>query len=370
VRTLVEQFAALPDPRVDRTKRHQLIDIVVIAVCAVICGAEGWEDIEMFGEVHQAWFETFLALPHGIPSHDTFRRVFARLEPEEFSGRFLAWVQEVAAMTRGEVIAIDGKTLRRSHDRAMGKAPIHMVSAWASANRMVLGQVKTDDKSNEITAIPELLRVLDLTGCIVTIDAMGCQREIATTILDQGADYVLALKGNQGTLHADVQLFFETAQATGFKAVPHTFAQTIDGDHGRIETRRCWATSDIGWLDPEGRWPGLTSIVLLEATREIGEHTTTDVRFFITTLPADAPTLLHAVRSHWTIENSLHWVLDIAFREDESRIRKGHAPQNFAVLRHIALNLLKQDTTLKRGLKSKRLKAGWDHDYLLHILRG
>jgi predicted transposase YbfD/YdcC len=260
--------------------------------------------------------------------------------------------------------------LRRSHDRAGGKAAIHMVSAWASANRMVLGQVKTDDKSNEITAIPELLRVLDLTGCIVTIDALGCQRDIATTIVDQGADYVLALKGNQGTLHADVQLFFETAQATGFKAVPHTFHQTVDGDHGRIETRRCWATSDIAWLDPEGRWPGLTSIAMLEATRAIEAHTTSDVRFFITTFPAEAHTILHAVRAHWTIENSLHWVLDIAFREDDSRIRKGHAPQNFAVLRHIALNLLKQDTTLKRGLKSKRLKAGWDHDYLLHILGG
>jgi predicted transposase YbfD/YdcC len=370
VRTLVEQFAALPDPRVERTKRHQLIDIVVMAICAVICGAEGWEDIEMFAEVHQVWFETFLELPNGIPSHDTFRRVFARLEPEEFGGRFLAWVQEVAGVPQGQVVAIDGKTLRRSHDRAGGKAAIHMVSAWASANRLVLGQVKTDDKSNEITAIPELLRVLDLTGCIVTIDAMGCQRDMATTIVDHGAEYVLALKGNQGTLHADVQLFFETAQATGFKAVPHTFHQTVDGDHGRIETRRCWATSDIAWLDPKGRWSGLTSIAMLEAIRDIEEHTTTEVRFFITTLPAEAQTILHAVRSHWTIENSLHWVLDIAFREDDSRIRKGHAPQNFAVLRHIALNLLQQDTTLKRGLKSQRLKAGWDHDYLLHILRG
>jgi len=370
VRTLVEQFADLPDPRVDRTQRHQLIDIVVMAICAVICGAEGWEDLEMFAEVHQTWFETFLELPQGMPSHDPFRRVFARLAPEEFGGRCLTWVQEVAEVTRGEVVAIDGKTLRRSHDRAVGKAAIHMVSAWASENGLVLGQVKTDDTSNEITAIPELLRVLELTGCIVTIEAMGCQRDIAATIVDQGADYVLALKGNQGTLHADVQLFFGTAQATGFKEVPHTFHHTIDGDHGRIETRRCWATSDIAWLDPEGRWPKLTSIAMLEATRDIGEHTTTDVRFFITTRPADAPTILHAVRAHWGIENSLPWGLDIAFREDDSRIRTGHAPQTFAVLRHIALNLLKQDTTLKRGLKSKRLKAGWDHDYLLHILRG
>jgi predicted transposase YbfD/YdcC len=252
VHTFVEQFAALPEPRVDRTKRHQRIDMVVMALCAVICGAEGGEDMEMVAAVHQRWCETFLEWPHGSPSHATFRRVFARLAPEECGGRLLAWVQEVASVTPGEGIAMDGNTLRRSHDRAAGKAPMHMVSAWASAPRMVWGQGKTDDKSHAITAMPEWLRVLELPGCIVTIDALGCQRAMAATLGAQGAADVLARTGHQGTWHADVQVCFDTAPTTGCKAVPHPFAPTIAGDHGRSETRRGWATRDMAWLDEPG----------------------------------------------------------------------------------------------------------------------
>ena len=369
--TIQDHFSGLTDPRVERTKHHPLINIVTIAICAVICGAETWVDIEMYGKSKQDWLAGFLDLAKGIPSHDTFGRVFARIDPEEFQSHFLSWIRAVFEVSNGQVIAFDGKQLRRSHDHANGKDAIYMVSAWAVANGLVLGQVKVDDKSNEITAIPELLSFLELAGCIVTIDAIGTQVAIAAQIIDQQADYVLALKGNQGVIHEAVVVLFDDALSNNFSRLKHDFIQTVDGNHGRLEIRRHWITSDIGWLPQvtgKPLWPGLRSIGMVRVQRRIGEQTTESTRYYLSSLEANAATFADAVRSHWRIENSLHWVLDIAFREDECRIRKDHAPQNFAVLRHIALNLLRQEKTAKVGVKAKRLKAAWNNDYLLKVL--
>jgi predicted transposase YbfD/YdcC len=372
-----DHFAALTDPRCDRAKQHQLLDIVTIALCAVICGAEGWTDVEAFGQAKRPWLRTFLALPNGIPSHDTFGRVFAALDPEQFQRCFLGWVQAVVArshgqLTPGQVVALDGKTLRRSHDRANGKAAIHLVSAWASENRLVLGQLKVADKSNEIAAIPALLEMLALQGCIVTIDAMGCQTAIAQAVIDRGADYVLALKGNQPALEQAVRAMFGEAQATGFRGLAHDRHETVEKGHGRIETRRCWTIREpehIAYLDEPGRWPGLRSIGMVEAERTIGAATSHETRYYIGSLAGDARQFGRAVRAHWGIENGLHWVLDIAFREDDCRVRQGEAAQNFAILRQVALNLLREERTAKIGVKAKRLKAGWDERYLLRVLQ-
>jgi predicted transposase YbfD/YdcC len=367
---LMDHFAEVEDPRIERQKRHQLIDIMVIAICAVLCGANDWVAVETFGKAKQAWFGRFLELPHGIASHDTFGRVFALLAPEQLQACFLSWIQAVAEVTAGQVVAIDGKTLRRSYDRRSAKAAIHMVSAWATQNRLVLGQLKTEEKSNEITAIPELLNVLDVQGCIVTIDAMGCQKAIAQQIVDQGADYVLALKENQGTLYADVTRLFQTADHTPSDGPSLSYYETHDEQHGRVEIRRHWTTDTLEGLTTADAWAQLSCVGRVEAERHVDGEVTIEQRYYIASFASDAQQLAHAVRAHWGIEHGVHWVLDLAFREDESRVRTGHAPENLAVLRHIALNLLRRDTTTKLGIHNKRLKAGWDETYLAKVVFG
>jgi len=369
-------FADLPDPRVERTKRHALLDIVTIALCAVICGADSWVEIAQFGQTKEAWLRTFLALPGGIPCHDTFGRVFAKLDPEAFARCFLAWIQAVVGAPGAQVVAVDGKTLRRSHDRGKGKAALHLVSAWATTNHLVLGQVATEAKSNEITAIPLLLGALDLRGTTVTIDAMGCQTAIAKQIIDQGGDYVLALKDNQATLAAAVTDSFALARQTAFADLAATdFAawRTVDKDHGRLELRQYWTISDpaiLAYVNPTGAWAGLRSIGMVETERRVGEEVSVEARYYLSSHrgAATAAGFAGAVRGHWGIENQLHWVLDIAFREDESRARVGHSAHNLAVLRHIALNLLRQEHTARCGVKAKRLLAGWDENYLRKVL--
>lgn len=359
--SIKEHFESLQDPRVERTKYHQLLDILILAVCGVICGADSWVDVEEFGKAKLSWFESFLELPYGIPSHDTFGRLFARLDPEQFERCFLAWMQGVQEATQGQLVALDGKTLRRSHDWAKGKTAVHLVSAWAEENRLVLGQRKVDSHSNEITALPALLDLLQLKGCIVTIDAMGTQKELAQKIIDQGADYVLALKENQGTLYEEVQDSFAQAKAVAFAGVAHDTHQTLNGGHGRIEQRQYWTISDpeyLAYLNPQGQWAGLGSIGLVEAERTIGEETTQETRYYLCSLSGSAKEFGRAVRGHWEIENCVHWVLDIAFREDESRVRSGHAPENLAVLRRLALNLLRREHTTKSGHQSQAAQ-GW-----------
>ena len=393
--TIHAHFAAVPDPRVARTRRHDLLDILTIALCAILCGADTWVDVERFGHAKEAWLRRVLPLPGGIPSHDTFGRVFAALDPVAFEAAFQGWVQTLLpvpdpgagtaagagtachspAAAATDVIAIDGKTLRRSHDRAHGQRPLHLVSAWASAHRLVLGQVAAADHSNEITAIPVLLELLGLDGSIVTIDAMGCQTAIAGQIQTRGADYVLAVKENQGTLHEQLSDHFALVRTDPHGApsladrTPHY--QTVDQGHGRKEVRDCWVTDDpavVTWVDPTRRWPGLRSVALVLDERRVGIKVTREPRYFISSLPADPVRLAALVRGHWGIENQCHWILDVAFREDESRVRIGYAAQNLALLRHLALNLLRRETSVRVGVKAKRLMAGWDEQYLLKLL--
>ena len=372
VTSIAKHFEGLQDPRTGNAKQHIFLDILIIAICAVICGADGWSDVELFGKNKKEWLKTFLELPKGIPSHDTFGRVFAQIKPDEFQKRFMEWVQAIETLTTGQVIAIDGKQLRCSHDQDAGKAAIYMVSAWATDNQLVLGQTKVADKSNEITAISELLHLLEMTGCIVTIDAIGTQTEIAETIVDGGGDYLLSVKENQGHLFEDIQYLFEVDVAQGFKYAEYSYAKTVNKGHGRIETRECWATDKEEYLTlvrKRQQWKGLKSIIRIVSQRQIGEKVEVQTRYFISSLPADAKTILKTKRSHWKIENQVHWVLDIAFREDECRVRKDHAAENLAVLRHMALNLLKKEKTAKGGIPAKRLQAGWNNDYLLAILK-
>jgi len=366
-KNILELYDDLPDPREDN-RRHLLIDIITIVICASICGAEKWEDITAFGQAKENWFRKYLELPHGIPSKDTYRRVFALLNPEEFNKRFFEWVVLINPKLRQEIINIDGKTLRRSGDSVSGKSAIHMVSAWANKAGLTLGQVKTDEKSNEITAIPELLDMLEIKGCIVTIDAMGTQKVIAQKIIEKEADYVLALKGNQGTLNEDIRFYFEKTSTEELSKQPFDYHSTYEKDHGRIEKREYWSTDDIAWLSMKSDWKNIQSVCMVKTERTINYKTSKETLYFISSLPSNAKTIGEAIRSHWGIENSLHWVLDMAFREDECRKRVNNSAENFAVLRHITLNLLKQEKTCKRSIAGKRLLAGWDVSYMEKVL--
>ena len=368
---LKERFSALEDPRTGRAKRHNLIDVVVIAICAVICGADSWVDVEMFGKSKKDWLSRLLDLPNGIPSHDTFGRVFARLDSAQFERCFKEWVDTVNEVMEGQVVAIDGKTVRGSRDGTAGKSAIHLVSAWASANQLILGQVKVVDHSNEITAIPELLNALDVSGCTVTIDAMGCQKEIAKAITEKGADYILALKQNQRQFYDDSTDTFDQLRRSEFSEIDYGFCETLEKGHGRIEKRRRWAVSDpahISYVNEMGEWTKLRSLAMVESERTENGETATQTRYNVSSLPSDARRLLSGVRTHWGIENSVHWVLDVAFSEDDSRVRTGNSAENFSILRRMALNMLKGETTSKGGVAARRKRAGWDENYLLRVL--
>ena len=366
--SLIQHFSVIVDPRIERGKEHRLIDVILISLCAMLCSAETFVDFEEFGKAKKDWLETFLALPNGIPSHDTFGRVFAMIDPSQFCECFRNWTQSLRTALNGEIVSIDGKTLRRSHDRTNGRKAIHMVSAWARENGLVLGQVKVDEKSNEITAIPELLRTLELAGCIVTIDAMGCQKKIATEICNADADYVLALKGNHETIHEEVKTYLEDAQTNGFAKVPFTYFETVEKEHGRIDTRRYWITGEINWMADLQKWEGLKSLGMVESIRDIEGKITTERRFFLCSIPPVAVTFARAARGHWAIENTLHWSLDVSFNEDQCRVRAGYAAQNVALLRHMSINILKADPK-KRGIKGKQKSAGWDLSYLISLLK-
>lgn len=373
VATIETHFGGIEDPRMVRKTDHPLLNILVITICGTLCGANDWVAIETFGNAQYEWLSQFLDLAKGIPSHDTLGRVFALLDPEQFCQAFLSWMQAVAKVTEGELVALDGKQLRGSHDGALGKEAIWMVSAWAESNGLVLGQRKVDEKSNEITAIPRLLEMLALRGCIVTIDAMGCQTNIAEQIVAQEADYVLSLKGNQGQLHEDVRQMFAYFEKIAFADIAHDYHRTVNKGHGRLEIRECWSFDPHQWADyfrTLSKWQGLQSVAMVRARRQIGEKVEEEVRFFISSLAADARQLLWAVRRHWGIENELHWLLDVAFGEDHSRVRQGFASENLAVIRHLVLNLLKQEKTAKCGIENKRLRCGWDPDYRQQVLQG
>jgi predicted transposase YbfD/YdcC len=366
---VLRSFAALPDPRLKRTRKHELLDLITIAICGVICGADGWTQIAQFGRAKRKWFKTFLDLPNGIPSHDTFGRVFARLDPLAFERCFLDWMAGLAKKTFGRLVAIDGKTLRGSFDAAAERSPLHLVSAWCEQNQTVLGQWATAAKSNEITAIPALLELLDLEGAVVTTDAMGCQTAIAAKIVAGNADYILQVKGNQPKLEAELEALFDEC----IRGDPHAAAgqmfEDLDKGHGRVETRRCWMTTQIHTLPCRDNWPALASAACVESIRRTGTQERRERRYFISSLDTlDARRMLERIRGHWGVENGLHWCLDVSFDEDRRRIRQGHAAENFSRLSRIALNLLKRERTNKNGIKTKRLCCGWDHDYLLTVL--
>jgi predicted transposase YbfD/YdcC len=368
-RALLRLFDGVDDPRVERTKLHHLTDILVITLCAVICGADTWTEVELFGWAKVEWLRTFLALPHGIPSHDTFGRVFARLNPDELERCFRAWTQALATASGGRLVAFDGKTIRRSFDKANGKAAIHMVSAWCRANRLVLGQLATDEKSNEIKAIPQLLALLDVTDAVVTIDAMGCQKAIARQIVEQGGHYLLQVKKNQDTLHDRIKETFDELTVRPIGGVTASFHEDVDAGHGRVETRRIWTTEWTDWYAQRGEWTGLRSFVCVESERMANGQTSIDRRYYISDLGGlDARTMLDYVRGHWAIENQLHWSLDVSFREDTLRQRVGHSAENLSRIRRLALNLLRRDKTCRAGINGKRLQACLKEDYLVRVL--
>jgi predicted transposase YbfD/YdcC len=361
----------MEDPRIDRTRDHKLIDILVIGLCSMITVGENFTDMEDFGKAKHQWLKTFLELPNGIPSHDTFNRVFSAIDPDHFLDCFVQWVKGACPTLGDDIVAIDGKALRRA--RSEGRAIPHIVSAWALENGLVLGQVKVDEKSNEITAIPELLRVLELQGCVVTIDAMGCQKDIAADIIQAKADYVLALKGNHATVNEEFREYFaDTIPAGADAKIPRPedmdFYETIDKGHGRIEVRRYWHTTDIGWFEDKKLWGGLRSAGMVESSREMNGEKSTERRLYLSSLDLDAKRFAKAVRGHWGVENSLHWTMDVTFGEDQSRARDQHAAQNLATLRRIVLNLLKKDKTPKLSLRRKRTKAALDERFLKKLL--
>ena len=369
--SILHHFAALEDPRVDRTRQHHLLDLVAIALCGVICGANNWSAIVLWGRTNHNWLATFLELPNGIPSHDTFGRVFALLDPEQFAACFTTWMAAVCQRLGLKQVAIDGKTLRRCHGRpGKGQAALHLVSAWSVENGLTLGQRAVDGKSNEITAIPALLQLLDVSGALVTIDAMGCQKDIAATIRAVKADYLLAVKDNQPHLYEDIEGLMARARDTDFVGVQYSYAEESGRDHGRQEQRYCWVFDDLSAIRDRALWADLKSIVVVVSTRTVGNKSSSETRYYISSRAADAAVLTQAVRRHWSIENECHWVLDVCFREDDSRLREGHGANNFALLRKAALALLKKAKGVKEGIECRRLVAGWDKTYLLNVLLG
>jgi predicted transposase YbfD/YdcC len=366
-----QHFADVPDPRVRARSDHKLLDILAISILAVICGADGWDDIARFGRCKEKWLATVLELPSGIPSADTFRRVLSALDPDAFQRAFIVWMQDLVGSTEGKLVAIDGKTARRSFDRANEKSALHLVSAWVRDNQLTLGQLATEEKSNEITAIPILLGMLDVRGAVVTIDAMGAQKEIAKDIVAKEADYILALKANHAKFHAQAVEFFQDAGTERFESVNHTYHETHNETHGRREVRRVWSSPDLSTLPEASKWPSLKSVTMIEREREANGKIEVERHYYISSRSrAGARWLSERIRGHWSIENQCHWVLDVAFREDESRIRTDHGPENFGLLRKIALNLLKQERGGKMGIAAKRKVSGWDQDYLLKVLSG
>ena len=370
-------FGGIKDPRAAhsiawRVTRnaieHKLIDILIITICAAICGANDRSAITQYGRAKQEWLKTWLELPNAIPSPDTFNRVFARLKPEELQKCFVGWMQAVQTVTEGELLNIDGKTLRGAKEARNSRSLIHMVSVWSASQHLVLAQQKVSEKSNEITAIPALLKLLSVRGCLVSIDAMGCQTEIAKVIIEQGADYVLALKGNQGDLHTDVVQLFTSARKQNFRNIEHQFYSTVSNGHGRIETRRYWTMGNKEYLIGAQKWSGLRSIGMVESQREINGKVSIEQRYYILSIPSDVHRFAAAVRSHWSIENQLHWILDVGFAEDAAQSCAGYAAENLAVIRHVGINLLSRDNESKVGVKTRRLQAGWDDNYLKTVL--
>jgi predicted transposase YbfD/YdcC len=365
-----ECFAEVPDPRREHCRRHNLLDILALTIFAVVGGADSWVDVAEYGLRKLEWLQSLLELPNGIPSHDTLGRVFALLDPAALQRGFQRWIVSLAEATAGRLVAIDGKTLRHSFDTANGKGALHLVSAWATENRLMLGQQAVDGKSNEITAIPELVKSLALKGAIVTIDAMGCQKEITAALVDAGADYVLALKENQPTLYEDVNQLFLAGLENDFVDLKHHYWRTDDANHGRVETRHYHVVTVPQELrDQHPQWQDLRTLGMVFSERQVGaEPATVATRYYLSSLPAKVKSFARAVRGHWGIETSLHWVLDISFREDESRLRKDHGPENLALIRRLAASLMHQETTAKGGVACKRKQAGWDNDYLLEVL--
>jgi predicted transposase YbfD/YdcC len=368
-KSVLKHFQHLPDPRVGRTQDHGLVAIITIAILAVLSGADGFTAIEAYGNAKQAWLETFLDLPHGIPSHDTFGRVFGMLEPQELENSFLSWVTSITQKLGIELIHIDGKTAKGSYDREGKLKALHSVSAWSSEYGLVLAQRKVDSKSNEITAVPLVLKLLNLKGAVVTLDAMGTQIQIATQINQAEGDYVLALKGNQGKLSQQVETWFKQAQTDDWQGIEYSYHETVESGHHRIETRQVWAVplSQLPPLHRQSQWLGLATVVMVRSQRQLWNKTTTKVRFYLSSLDADAQRHNRVIRSHWSIENGLHWVLDVTFNEDASRIRQGHAAENLGLLRRLSVTVLKREPS-RQSLKMKRYKAGMDNDFLIKIL--